>query len=88
MAVSGNVRIGQRLLDLKERLDSEKSKRSELQGELNSVKKQLTKELSVETLEEAEAQLEEHRDRLISTEADIVKKLQSAEDAFEMVGEK
>jgi len=57
-------KIGKQLLDLKSKLEKKKSLRSEIQGELNSVKKQMKESFSTDDLNEIKAQLEENEIRL------------------------
>ncbi|MFA5526939.1 MAG: hypothetical protein WC992_08950 [Acholeplasmataceae bacterium] len=80
MAISGSdKRLAQRLMDLKERIEKERRRRDEIQGELKSVLKQLKQNYSVETLEEAQELLEDMDARLQSIEADIREKIGQAE---------
>ena len=80
MAISGSdKRLAQRLMDLKERIEKERRRRDEIQGELKSVLKQLKQNYSVETLEEAQELLEDMDARLQSIEADIREKIEQAE---------
>ncbi len=84
MGTSGNEkRIAQKLLDLKERIERERSRRSELQGELKSVQKQLKQNYSVETVEAAEKMLAEMEQRLTTIEGDIKDKIEQAEKILE-----
>ncbi len=78
MGTSGE-KLARRLMEMKEQLENEKARRSELQGELRSVMKQLKQEYSVDTLEEAEELLEETRQRVEAIEADLLKKVEEAE---------
>ena len=86
MASFGNGTIGQRLLNLKELLVDKKAERSELQGELKSLKKQLQQDFCVDTVEAAEGLLKEQKGRLESMEETILKKIKEAEEAFEQGG--
>ncbi len=80
MAPSGNgKRLAQKLLDLKERIEKEKSRRAELQGEIKSLYKQLKQDYSVESVEEAQDMLDEMETRLETIEEDIRTKIQEAE---------
>lgn len=81
MAISGSdKRLAQRLMDLKERIEKERRRRDEIQGELKSVLKQLKQNYSVETLEEAQELLEDMDSRLQSIEADVQEKIEKAEE--------
>lgn len=80
MAPSGNgKRLAQKLLDLKERIEKEKSRRAELQGEIKSLYKQLKQDYSVESVEEAQDMLDEMETRLETIEEDVRTKIQEAE---------
>ena len=54
-----NRSLGERLLHLKELLENERSKQTELKGELKSLMAQLKNDFNLNSLEEAEAKLEE-----------------------------
>jgi chromosome segregation ATPase len=80
MASSGNgKRLTQQLLDLKDRIEKAKSQRSEMQGELKSIRKQLKDNYSIESIEDATAMLDEMEQRLESLEKDIQDKVEEAE---------
>lgn len=80
MASSGNgKRLTQQLLDLKDRIEKAKSQRSEMQGELKSIRKQLKDNYSIESIEDATAMLDEMDQRLESLEKDIQDKVEEAE---------
>ena len=75
--------LGQRLLRMKEDLEQKKSQRSELQGELNSVMKQLQEEFGVETLEQAEERLEKEKQGLQEMETAVREQVEEIEEMME-----
>ena len=75
--------LGQRLLKMKDDLEQKKSQRSELQGELNSVMKQLQEEFGVETLEQAEERLEKEKQGLQEMETDVRERVEEIEEMME-----
>ncbi|MFA5525867.1 MAG: hypothetical protein WC992_03490 [Acholeplasmataceae bacterium] len=80
MALSGSDKhLAQRLLDLKERIEGERTRRDELQGELKSLMKQLKQGYSVDTVEDAQELLIEMDERLAGIEKDIRSKIEQAE---------
>jgi predicted transcriptional regulator len=72
--------LGQRLLELKEKLETQKEQRSQLQGELRSLMKQLKDEFDVDTLEGAEALLEEQTEALNELEQELETKIKELEE--------
>ena len=75
--------IAQKLLMMKKKLEEKKSKRSELQGELKSIQKQLKEEFHVECLEDAETLIEEEEKKLHKMEKEIQEGLQELEILME-----
>ena len=75
--------LGQRLLKMKDDLEQKKSQRSELQGELNSVMKQLQEEFGVETLEQAEERLEKEKQGLQEMETVVRERVEEIEEMKE-----
>jgi len=75
--------LGQRLLRMKEELEQKKSQRSELQGELNSVMKQLQEEFGVGTLEQAEERLEKEKQELQEMETAVQEQVEEIEEMME-----
>jgi len=59
--MANNEELGGRLLKLKGIIENKKSERSELQGELKSITKQLKDEFGITTVEEAK-QLQEEKE--------------------------
>ena len=86
MATVGKDQLGRKLLQLKETLDQQKTQRSELQGELKTLMKQLKDDHGVESVEAAEALIEKERAELDKLERDIrqgieeIEQLMSQED--------
>ena len=72
--------LGQRLLRLKEKLEKQKEQRSQLQGELRSLMKQLKDEFDVDTLQGAEALLEEQTEALDELEQELETKIKGLEE--------
>jgi len=64
---------------LKERIEGERTRRDELQGELKSLMKQLKQGYSVDTVEDAQELLIEMDERLAGIEKDIRSKIEQAE---------
>lgn len=72
MASYGSVdKIGKQLLDLKAKLEHKKNKRAEIQGELNSVLKQMKEEFGTDDMAEIQAQMEENEQRIASMEGSL-----------------
>lgn len=80
MAISG--KIGQRLIDIKDALESKKAKRSELQGELKGLMSRL-KEYNVTTLEEAGALIKKQESELKEAETTIQKQIEDLEEMLD-----
>jgi chromosome segregation ATPase len=74
--------LGRRLLNLKKDLDKWKTKRSELQGQLNNYMEQL-QEFDLNSVEEAEEKLNNLEDTIGKLQSKLNKKLQQAEEAFD-----
>ena len=76
MASYGSIdKIGRQLLDLKSKIEQKKSKRSEVQGELNSIKKQMKADFSTDVVEEIRGQIEENEKRILNLEASLTKRV-------------
>lgn len=75
--------VGRQLLELKERLERQNSKRSELQGELKSSMKQLKQNHGVDTLEQAEALYEKSEKELGGINEDLQAKINEVREALE-----
>lgn len=76
MASYGSIdKIGRQLLDLKSKIEQKKSKRSEVQGELNSIKKQMKADFSTDVVEEIRGQIEENEERILNLEASLTKRV-------------
>ena len=76
-------KIGRQLLDMKSKLEKKKSKRSEIQGELNSVKKQMKESFSTDDLDEVKSQLEENETRLEQMEDALKLQVDTLQRALE-----
>ncbi len=72
--------LGRRLLELKEQLDQEKEQRSELQGELKSINRQLEKDFGVKSLAEAEKRIKKEKEQLENLRTSIQERLIEAEE--------
>ncbi len=77
-----NRSLGERLLHLKELLENERSKQTELKGELKSLMAQLKNDFNLNSLEEAEAKLEELEQIIHENEEIINAKTEELERAF------
>ena len=77
-----NRSLGERLLHLKELLENERSKQTELKGELKSLMAQLKNDFNLNSLEEAEAKLEELEQIIHENEEIINAKIEELEGAF------
>lgn len=75
--------IGQRLLQIKQVLESKKEIRSQLTGELKSLKKQLASDFKVETLEDAQKLLTKMAMEIEEAENDIQEGLEKIEHLME-----
>lgn len=83
MAKSGvNRSLGERLLHLKELLENERAKQAELKGELKSLMTQLKTEFNLDSLEVAEARLNELEQLIEEHEEIINAKIEELEGAF------
>lgn len=83
MAKSGvNRSLGERLLHLKELLENERAKQAELKGELKSLMTQLKTEFNLDSLEAAEARLNELEQLIEEHEEIINAKIEELEGAF------
>lgn len=82
-ALRNGENLGQKLLDLKEQLEEEKAQRSELQGELKSVLKQLKQDFDVTSIDEAERQIKEYEEELEDMEAAIIEQINEVERLME-----
>lgn len=71
-----------RLTDLQARLDQARAHRSELQGELRSLIKQLKQGYGVDTLEAAEQLLEDLSERITGLEQTLADRLDEADAAL------
>ncbi len=74
--------LGQRLLNLKQDLEEAKSKRSELQGQLKGLMKQLKDEFELDSLGEAQERIEELNEQLDALQNKLNTELEKAEEAF------
>jgi len=74
--------LGQRLLNLKQDLEEAKSKRSELQGQSKGLMKQLKEEFELDSLDEAQARIEELNEQLDNLQSALNDALERAEEAF------
>lgn len=81
MATSDD-RIGQKLLQLKKRIEDEKTKQSELKGELKSVMNQLEQEFNTRSLTDAAELLESMQENLNALERTIQEKFKKAQELF------
>ena len=70
--------LGQRLLEMKEDLEEMRSERSELQGEINSLMKQLEK-YGITSLEDAEKHITKSKETLDKMKKDIEQQLHEIE---------
>jgi len=84
MAASRNGEdLGRKLLKLKEQIDSEKSRRSELQGELKSIMKRLSDEFGISSLDEAKKKIDEQKEELENLELKINESIEKIEDLLD-----
>lgn len=70
MAGHGSDQLGRKLLHLKESLEKKKAQRSELQGELKSLMKQL-KELGVDSVEQAQQVIQKQEQEIEEIARDV-----------------
>lgn len=84
MATSRNQSdLGSKLLSLKKRLEEQKSQRHELQGELNSLTKQMEQDFGIKTIDQAEKQIEKMQDEIKKMEKSIMSKIRQIEIEME-----
>ena len=82
-AFGGRGDLGQRLLSLKSQLEEKRNSRSELQGEMKSLQKQLFEDFEVKTLEEAEALIAKTEKKLQKMEQEIREEIEAIERMLE-----
>jgi uncharacterized phage infection (PIP) family protein YhgE len=82
-AFGGRGDLGQRLLQLKKQLEEKRESRSQLQGELKSLQKQLFEDFEVKTLEEAEALIAKTEKKLQKMEQEIREEIEVIERMLE-----
>ena len=81
MAAPGNGGdAARRLLSMKKKLEEKKDRRSELQGELKSIQKQLVEEFKAKSLEDAEAMIEAGEEEQERLEQEIWKEIEEIEE--------
>ena len=78
-----NEDLGGTLLRLKKTLEEEKNNRAELQGEFNSIMKQLNREFEVDSLEAAEKMIQKEEKRLEEVEQNLIKEAEEIERLME-----
>jgi len=83
MSVSETDALARRLLQIKEKLEQEKARRAELQGELKSLLHQLESEFGVSSLEEAEQLLEQDQKALQEMEEKLRRQVAQLEEQME-----
>ena len=79
----GRGDLGQRLLQLNKQLEEKKETRSQLQGELKSLQKQLFEDFEVKTLEAAEALITKTEKKLQKMEQEILEEIEEIERMLE-----
>lgn len=79
----GRGDLGQRMLQLKKQLEEKRESRSQLQGELKSLQKQLFEDFEVKTLEEAEALIAKTEKKLQKMEQEIRQEIEEIERLLE-----
>ena len=79
MAAPGRGDVAQRLLSMKKKLEEKKDRRSELQGELKSIQKQLVEEFKAKSLEDAETMIEAGEEEQERLEQEIWKEIEEIE---------
>ena len=82
-APGGRGSLGQRLLALKEELETKRTQRDELQGELRSLTLRLKTEFGVDTLEQAEKRLGQEETALREMEKRITDQVEEMERNLE-----
>lgn len=75
--------LGSKLLSLKKRLEEQKSQRHELQGELNSLTKQMEQDFGIKTIDQAEKQIKKMQDEIERMEKSIMSKIRQIEMEME-----
>jgi len=83
MSASETDALARRLLQIKEKLEQEKARRAELQGELKSLLHQLESEFGVSSLEEAEQLLEQDQKALQEMEEKLRRQVAQLEEQME-----
>jgi hypothetical protein len=78
--MTNNEELGGRLLKLKGAIEKKKSERSELQGELKSITKQLKDEFGVATVEEAKKLQEKKETERTELQGDIAVAIEEIEE--------
>jgi predicted transcriptional regulator len=79
----GRGDLGQRLLQLKRQIEEKKESRSQLQGELRSLQKQLFEDFGVKDLEEAEALIDKIDKKVLKMEQEIRQEIEEIERLLE-----
>lgn len=72
--------LGERLLKIKRKLEKEKERKSQLQGELKSIMGQLEDEFKVSSIEQAEELLAEYKEKLQKMKASLHRKIEQLEE--------
>ena len=75
--------IGEKLLSMKKQLEEQKAQRSELQGELKSLTKQMEQEFGVKTPEEADAKIKEMETEIQGMEESLQQQVDKIEILME-----
>jgi len=74
--------VEQKLLSLKQKIESAKTEKSKLDGAMESLKKRLLDEFGCKTVKQAEKKIEEMKEKLKSLNNDIQEKLKSIEEEY------
>lgn len=74
--MSSSIDISEQLLRLKQNLEKERTRQSELQGEYKSALRQLSEEFGVSSIEQAEEKLQEIQKELDELDSTIQERLQ------------
>lgn len=72
--------LGERLLKIKRKLEKEKERKSQLQGELKSIMRQLEDEFKVSSIEQAEELLAEYKEKLQKMKDSLHRKIEQLEE--------
>lgn len=72
--------LGERLLKIKRKLEKEKERKSQLQGELKSIMGQLEDEFKVSSIEQAEELLAEYKEKLQKMKDSLHRKIEQLEE--------